>query len=162
MGYTHYWSSKESAFQAHKWVEAVADCEVVARRLMKDGLELGGPSGEDRAYEFSGARIAFNGRDDEAYESFIVSRFPERRHGRAFSFDFCKTAHRPYDLAVTACLLILKYHLGNAIQVSTDGEGADWAAARELVQDELGYGAEYAIQKTEDGSRELVCAGVPA
>lgn len=159
MGYTHHWETIENAFMPHLWLAAIADCEQVAYRIMADGIELGGPSGEsgDRAYEFNGVRVAFNGFGDGAYESFVVPRCPERRYGRKFAYGFCKTAHKPYDLAVTACLLVLKHHLGATFRVGSDGVDADWSAAKALVQDELGYGAGYTIQDNGDGEgRALV------
>ena len=41
-----------------------------------------------------------------------------------YIFDSCKTARKPYDIVVCCLLVILKYHLGNMIEVSSDG--ADW------------------------------------
>src|SRR3990167_2604819 len=63
-----------------------------------------------------------------SYETFQVDRVlqPEKRlyllerNGR-YS-EFCKTAFRPYDLVVTACLVILKYCLPGEILVQSDGE----------------------------------------
>lgn len=52
---------------------------------------------------------------------------------------FCKTAFRPYDLAVTVFLLICKHHLGDLFRVSTDGEAKQWEDAQRLCQAELGY-----------------------
>lgn len=36
-------------------------------------------------------------------------------------FQFCKTARKPYDTAVTACLLLAKHHFGSAIEITSDG-----------------------------------------
>jgi hypothetical protein len=55
-------------------------------------------------------------------------------------FDCCKTAFRPYDISVTACLVIAKHYLGDDIRVSTDGEDAHWFDGKMLCQSELGYG----------------------
>lgn len=87
---------------------------------------------------------------DCSYEGFYFPRvyIPadwEEPDERGMYFNFCKTAFRPYDLAVTAFLLIAKHYLGDDIVVSTDGEDAHWRDAKILCLMELGYGADYRI-----------------
>jgi hypothetical protein len=65
------------------------------------------------------------------------------------TFTCCKTAFRPYDVAVCAVLLIAKRHLGTRISVRTDGDDAQWFAAKMLCQTVLGYGIEYAVTDGE-------------
>lgn len=55
------------------------------------------------------------------------------------SSSFCKTAFRPYDLALTVFLLIAKQHLGREFRIKTDGEAAQWEDAQRLCQAELDY-----------------------
>lgn len=55
-------------------------------------------------------------------------------------WDRTKTAHRPYDLAVTAALLIARRHLGGVLHIDSDGGQAQWWEARLLCQTVLGYG----------------------
>ena len=58
----------------------------------------------------------------------------------------CKTAFRPYDLAVTACLIVFNHHLGNRqFPVLCSTEPGHWADARDLVQETLGYGSDFRI-----------------
>ncbi|MGR3220929.1 MAG: hypothetical protein ACUZ8H_14090 [Candidatus Anammoxibacter sp.] len=57
----------------------------------------------------------------------------------------CKTAFRPYDIAVTAFLIIAKYHLTDKIEINTDGEDGNWFDGKMLCQSVLGYGLEYNI-----------------
>ncbi len=64
-------------------------------------------------------------------------------------FNCCKTAFRPYDLAVIFFLVIAKHYLGDDIIVKTDGEHQHWADAFLLCQDQFGYGAEYTIKDGE-------------
>jgi len=64
-------------------------------------------------------------------------------------FDFCKTAFKPYDWAVTAFLVIAKHYLGDQIIVRSDGTPANWQDARLLCQLELGYGMGDAIECQE-------------
>lgn len=44
-------------------------------------------------------------------------------------FDFCKTAFRPYDLAVNCFLIIARHHLGDDLIVRSDGTAAHWVDA---------------------------------
>ncbi|RLI84072.1 hypothetical protein DRP07_02200 [Archaeoglobales archaeon] len=64
-----------------------------------------------------------------------------RKVGKVFGF--CKTAYRPYDIAVTAFLIIAKHHLGDKIIISSDGEIQHWYDAMHICQDVLGYGEDF-------------------
>lgn len=92
-----------------------------------------------------------NGSGSGSYETFRVARILEDRNnadefGRVFNCT--KTAYRPYDLTVTACLIALKYHFP-ACKVSSDGEDKDWLDGKILCHNLLGYGLEYRM--TENG-----------
>lgn len=82
--------------------------------------------------------IYFNGcdadhnNDDLGHETFYLSR--DGKNSR-----FCKTARKPYDLMVQACLLVAKYHNPNRISIDTDGWDEDWEVAIAFVKDVLGY-----------------------
>lgn len=54
---------------------------------------------------------------------------------------YCKTNRRPYDLAVTAFLLVAKRHLGGRLRVYSDSRERWWDEPRALCQEVLGYGA---------------------
>ncbi len=64
-------------------------------------------------------------------------------------FDFCKTAYKPYDLAVIAALTIAKHHLGDSIKVSSDGDTDQWTDGLWLCQQVLGYGGD--MEFNDDG-----------
>jgi len=53
-------------------------------------------------------------------------------------FDCCKTAYRPYDLAVTAFYTIIRHHVP-VCRVRTDGEEQDWMDAMVICHNLLGY-----------------------
>lgn len=57
----------------------------------------------------------------------------------------CTTRFRPYDLAVTAALIVAKHHLGPELNVCTGGMDAQWADARQLCHSVLRYGGEFAV-----------------
>jgi hypothetical protein len=65
-----------------------------------------------------------------------------------------KTAFRPYDIAVTAALIVAKRHLGDAFLVHTDGSEAQWIDAKRLCQDILGYGDWFGI--LEEPAEEII------
>lgn len=105
------------------------------------------------------ARIC-NGSCD--YETFAIDRVfqPEKWQEpdeNGLYFDCCKTAFRPYDLAVTAVLLIARHHLGDAFQVSSDGSDKQWFDTKLLCYSRLGFGTEYRM----DDRAGLVLSAAP-
>ena len=60
-------------------------------------------------------------------------------------FAFCKTAFKPYDLAVNACLIIIKHYLGDKVDVSSDGEMKDWQDAMGICENAFGYGKDFKV-----------------
>jgi hypothetical protein len=60
-------------------------------------------------------------------------------------FDFCKTARKPYDLPVCACLIVLQHYFGDQFRVSSDGgiDTQSWPSARELCLKLFGYGDDF-------------------
>ena len=67
-----------------------------------------------------------------------------------FTFDFCKTARKPYDLAVQLCLIIAEEYsagkFGNVI-VRSDGGMSDWRPAIDMCIAEFGYGINFRLRK---------------
>lgn len=76
-----------------------------------------------------------------SYETFkIVRRFDEIDRVRDGRYsDSCKTAFRPYDLAVQCVLLIAKHHLKDRIKVWSGGSDYHWNDARMLCYAHLSY-----------------------
>ena len=56
---------------------------------------------------------------------------------------WCKTAFKPYDVAVTAALLIAKHHWGRKIEITSCGSEPQWSDAKRVCQLLLGYGASF-------------------
>ena len=76
-----------------------------------------------------------------SYETFRLARDCEdisRVINGRYS-DSCKTAFRPYDLAVQCVLLIAKHHLKERIQVWSGGSDFHWNDARLLCYVHLDY-----------------------
>ena len=58
-----------------------------------------------------------------------------------------KTAYKPYDLAVTICLVIAKHHLGSGITVHSDGTMENWQEAIQMCSHFLGYGQDFILDE---------------
>jgi hypothetical protein len=96
---------------------------------------------------FAGAKL--NTRTcggDCSHETFVLSQkmgineWAKPENG--LYFEFCKTAFKPYDLAVICALTVAKHHLGSQIKVSSDGTPENWADGVFLCNKVLGYGDE--------------------
>lgn len=136
MGYTHYWTQPRD-FTTDEWgvvllevAAIVARVRTVEKITIVDGL--GKPTSSP---EFSASCIAFNGSsvDDQYHETFSITRIRETVDangtlGRAF----CKTARKPYDIAVTACLCYMATQWG--YDVTSDGQGEDFLGGVAVVR----------------------------
>jgi len=83
---------------------------------------------------------------DCSYEPFILNRVVEKERRNPHDpdpdqrvFECCKTAFRPYDLAVQCALLIGKHHLRERFGVSSGGSDWHWNDARRVCYLHLGY-----------------------
>jgi hypothetical protein len=89
------------------------------------------------------------GKGSGSYESVFIPRNikPEsyqKADENGNYFECCKTAYRPYDLAVTAVLIALKHHFPE-VQIRSDGEVKDWLDGQFLCNNILGYGMDFSI-----------------
>jgi len=80
---------------------------------------------------------------EDAYETFGINLEDGGK------FDFCKTARKPYDLAVTASLVALKKHFGGEVDISSDGDEEGFIDGKKLCQSVLGYGLDLTIENTD-------------
>lgn len=139
MGYIHYW---QNACELDD--EAWTDITAAVKRIITLGERevtkapgystatftghIKGPDGRGMP-EFSQDHIFLNGdAPDFDHESFAIYR--------ARSTEFCKTARKPYDLVVTACLAYLAAYHG--FEVSSDGDAEDWVAGVRLADNAVG------------------------
>lgn len=141
MGYTHYWNQKRS-FTTAEWRSITAASTAVLTNAAKDGIDL--------LYEYDSNEpplvnediIHFNGKGDDGHETFVLTRArrakfdyeEQSEFNRDGAFEFCKTAQKPYDVAVTAVLLIARHHAPNAITLSSDGDATDWGHGLALAR----------------------------
>jgi len=128
MGYTHYFTFKAaSRSQAtaieNKYQRAIEDCQRVIKRYYAENGGLSGYSAHTKIGQYGGINV--NGKGDDGHETFVLrEHFNENLANEGFNF--CKTAQKPYDLVVVACLAILKHRLGDCVRVSSDGSAKDW------------------------------------
>jgi len=134
MGYTHYWTPKKVS--AKKFKDFSDTCKILHDNLPdksdtaggyhSDGkIVIGDGSGHlnlstDDKPEFSKDIVCFNGVGEDSHETFVIAH-------KQTDWEFCKTARKPYDLLVCACLLaaidILDY------KITSDGDLNDWIPA---------------------------------
>lgn len=146
MGYTNYWK-RPTELSSERFRLAVIDCRRVLPLL---GVELGGPDGSGQPV-LDDDHIAFNGRAPRICEPFEVAQTEFDRRGRLRFFCSCKTEQHPYDLCVQVALIILSHHLDTELQVTSDGAEDAWDRARGLVNQHLGYGNGFKLQREDSG-----------
>jgi hypothetical protein len=168
VGYTHYWRVREDV---PRNLLAAAHFDM-ARIVQATKADIAGWDGNGEPSLTEG-EIRFNGRGpNDDHETFswpmdFEARYPNWQAGETWDsepktdpsvaflsadreeerprwgFQFCKTAGKPYDQTVTACLLVAKKHLGDYIRLSSDGtfeeyvDGAEtqWIASPESARD---------------------------
>jgi hypothetical protein len=70
-------------------------------------------------------KVDFNGLGEDAHEPFVFPGQP--------GFNFCKTAYKPYDEVVTACLIAARdYFPPSILNISSDGSWLDWSDGAKL------------------------------
>ncbi len=97
----------------------------------KDERRLSGYSAHTKPGKYAG--LGFNGTQDLAHESFYFAEHFRQNE----EFAFCKTNRKPYDAVVTACLTVLKHHLGDGIDITSDGRAEEWQHGLELAEEVL-------------------------
>lgn len=141
MGYTHYWTQQRD-FDGDEFAEISADVLVVlADAAQRYEIAIcDGAATPHTQPEATADLLAFNGTDvgDQGHEGFVLLRERAQKNlpPERFGWDFCKTARKPYDIAVTAVLC----YLGTVVEshaVSSDGSGRDWLAGLTLARQAL-------------------------
>lgn len=128
MGYTHYWRQTGEVNDV-QWKKICHDFLYLYHlgrfpEIWRESDVNARPFVDDEA-------IAFNGVGEDGHETMDLDRFE-------MSFSFCKTAQKPYDLAVTTLLIIADHRAPGSWHITSDGTAEDWAPALALVQQEYG------------------------
>jgi hypothetical protein len=130
MGYTHYWDQSRD-FTREEWSQIREDFEALLKDIQHvQGIPLANGRGEPgTSPEITDDQVWFNGVGDDGHETFASyrKRPPKEPWQSTRGNDFCKTARKPYDLAVTAALCYLcTVPDPAAFTASSDGYGRDW------------------------------------
>lgn len=126
MGYTHYMKQSRD-FIPEEWDEIKKGAQFVVKECTKQGIELRLEDDSEEDPVINDDVIRFNGMEGNGHETFLVTR-------KIFeSFNYCKTAGKPYDLAVTAILAITSYY-SDAVRVTSDGYQHEWSEGLELAK----------------------------
>ena len=119
MGYTHYWNFIEEPSR-EKFIEFAEGVKQWVATAQEAGIEIADE-------EYGDDKIVFNGVGANSHETFYVS-------ADGVDFNFCKTAQKPYDTAVTASLILAKKIFGDNIKISSDGDWSDWESGQLLYE----------------------------
>ena len=84
------------------------------------------------------------------FERIMTLRSWDTPKDNGLYFMFCKTAFKPYDLAVISLLIIAKHYLKENVKVCSDGTDEQWFDGKMLCQQELGYGLDFQLPKGEE------------
>ena len=151
MGYTHYWRQLRD-FTDTEWQELMRLTKLITARSGRDIILS--------EFDINNEEIRFNGYGEEGHETFLITKkkrakrqYEEQEaYDRQGAFEFCKTAHKPYDKYVTAVLCALynievkEWPLGDGknMSISADGNTEDWTE-----------GLFHAVRSTRE--QEMVC-----
>lgn len=154
MGYTHYWNQERNLTKA-QWAAVIADIRTIIAYAQHDcGIALANGMGDGgTSPEINEAHISFNGVGDDSHETFFITRTIRTKpeyEGERTDWGFCKTARKPYDAVVTACLCYLttvtrredptshEPIIGSeAWDASSDGFGKDFLVGLDLARKAL-------------------------
>ena len=110
MGYTHY--NRDVNFTNVSWEKLCKD----VRKLLKNLPESVEIQRDCGFRLISKSSIVFNGVGEDHHETFILAK-------NINAFSFCKTARKPYDLAVCGVLMLASVHATSG-EISSDGINA--------------------------------------
>ena len=145
MGYTHYWNFtmnpkdiKDGEKKFKKAVELLKKCiakvpaELDVPYYGKHPFKLAGGDGTGEPI-FNDDKVCFNGFEGDEDLSHETCYFA--LDNPDFDFDFCKTAEKPYDVAVCLALLCFKKAFGDDFKWSSDRNGSEfgWRLAHSIA-----------------------------
>lgn len=140
MGYTHYWKFKvspaymctEGEVKFESAVESIKECIAeLPDKIGDEPLKLCGGDGTGEPI-FNDTLVCFNGDAscDNDYETCYISIEDK-------GFNCCKTARKPYDVAVCITLICFAHWFGENFEYSSDGDIEDgeegWALAKDIT-----------------------------
>ena len=136
-GYTHHFRWLQTPDEA-----SLSRCIDEMRRIVDARRSLlAGPEADGEPV-VTAQSIVFNGVGDNGHEPFVFPGDTEstpRDPKIPAGFNFCKTAAKPYDEVVTACLLVARDHFPSSV-LAIDSDGSwrdDWRDGANLYSSVL-------------------------
>ena len=141
MGYTHYWR-QDRDFTKPEWETLVSSVSKILEVCKNNRIDLvSGKWESSDPPEVNGETIHFNGRKEDGHETFVIERIkPDLQPWMGGEhMDFCKTAQKPYDLAVCMVLLAINQFCPGVMRISSDGDWpSDWNHASVMFRNIFG------------------------
>ena len=151
MGYTHYWRQARD-FTDVEWIELTRLAKLITNGSQGILAHYPATVGEDDYYGgieddvfiIDDEEIRFNGIGEDGHETFLITKKKrakadyEEQHAydKKGAFNFCKTAHKPYDKYVVAVLCavhrvaqkqgLLGDYMQSMMKITSDGNTKDW------------------------------------
>ena len=170
MGYTHYWSLKDSTLSQKNFNKVLKDIQKIENYIKEnkirndfytdDKVNLFSGNGEGKGIYYDGGML---GGKFECTAFYMNGDASKGLDYETFSFtvgenewNFCKTARKPYDIAVCMILLSLKYHV-RSTKVTSDGDGEqdEWGQAFDLWKVIFGRSVDFKFKEWESGNNKL-------
>lgn len=129
MGYTHYFEQKKPLDTA-TWDKLTTDVKKLIS-VMEGTYRIKLESDDPNGIMVDNTRINFNGAD-QSHETFYLPKSDT-------DFNFCKTARKPYDLAVCCALLLAHHHAPDSYKIDSDGDAKEWSEAMNVNAEVFGY-----------------------
>ena len=142
VGYTHYYSkvgtSTDDALRFEMF--SVGARRIIEYAIANEGIQIADGMGDLLGkWICDNETVRFNGYDADAHETFHWSL-------DSSGFGFTKTARKPYDAVVTACLIHLKDVYGDLVSIGSDGRWSEWQDGARLYRNATGLTASAPFQ----------------
>lgn len=148
MGYTHYFKQNK-AVNDQQWDAFEKDAKIALAYIQNEvGVVL--MSNDSNGILINNERVNLNGDEvnDLDHETFYIEK--DYR-----DFNFCKTARKPYDLAVCSLLLLAHHHMPDHYDIGSDGGFEEWQKPMELNAFLFKYA--YNLPRKIDDSSKVDC-----
>ena len=137
----HFWN-RRGPFPPNKFKQAVQDCRKVCMSEEFEDVLAGWDGLGDPI--FLDNQISFNGIEDKSCETFSIENPAQA------GLQSCRTDNLSYDLAVRCCLIILRHHLPEDIEISSSSRDLNkWREAQSIVNDILELEDEFALDAVD-------------
>lgn len=128
MGYTHHWEQIKPA-EPEQWKNLCEDFrKLLAVNLITANIPVAKDWDTSEGPEVNKGFIIFNGVGDDGFETFVLEK------NCLTGYEFCKTAHYPYDTLVTATLILADHHCPHVWSISSDGNADEWEPGLQLAR----------------------------